>query len=146
MNNETVKILITGDFCPINRVEELSKQGEIKSIFNDFIEELKGNDLNIVDLECPLTNSETTRPKTGPYQKAHPITINALKYADVSAVTMSNNHIMDYDSKGVQETLNLCSANGIETIGIGKSGDEASKIYSVNIKGKKNRYFDLCRQ
>jgi poly-gamma-glutamate capsule biosynthesis protein CapA/YwtB (metallophosphatase superfamily) len=134
---ESVKILITGDFCPFNRVEKLALKGDFGSIFNDFIDVFKGNDLNIVDLECPLTLAETTRPKTGPYQKAHPETIGALKYANVSLVAMANNHIMDYNVNGVKDTLNLCLKNDISSLGIGRTIEEASKPYSIEIKGKK---------
>ncbi|GAF03253.1 CapA family protein [Saccharicrinis fermentans] len=137
MKTKAINILITGDFCPINRIEELCHNGHYASIFNDFAAVFQGNDLNVVDLECPLTLSNKTRPKTGPYQKAHPDTINALKFVDVSVVAMANNHIMDYDSKGVEDTLNLCKQNNIATIGIGTAVTEASKPYSTEIQGKK---------
>ncbi|SMO50346.1 poly-gamma-glutamate synthesis protein (capsule biosynthesis protein) [Saccharicrinis carchari] len=140
MNKEKttpINILITGDFAPINRVEELSVKGNFQSVFNDFIDVFKNNDLNVVDLECPLTHANTTRPKTGPYQKAHPDTIGALRYADVSLLAMANNHIMDYGEQGVKDTLALCQQNGMATIGIGSSHDEAAKPYVLEQYGKK---------
>ncbi len=132
-----VKILLTGDFCPINRIEELALKQDFEVVFNDFITEFQGNDLNIVDLECPFTHTDTARPKTGPHQKAHPDTIRLLKYADIKLVAMANNHIMDYDSTGVGDTLALLEKNRIRTIGIGKSLNEAARPFSEEIKGKK---------
>ena len=137
MKENPINILITGDFAPINRVEELCLKGDIKAVFNNFIEVFQNNHLNIVDLECPLTLAESTRPKTGPYQKAHPATIKALKYADVSLVAMANNHIMDYDNQGVKDTLELCKQNDIATLGIGSSKNEAAKPYSIKLEGKR---------
>lgn len=135
MITDPIKILLTGDFCPINRIEKLALKKDYESIFNDYIDVFRGNDLNIVDLECPLTLSSKTRPKTGPHQKAHPDCINVLKYAGINVAAMANNHIMDYDNRGAEDTIALCKEKGICTVGIGKSKDEASKPSSLNIKG-----------
>jgi hypothetical protein len=137
MNTDPIKILITGDFCPINRIEELALKQDFGSIFNDFIDVFKGNDLNVTDLECPLTLSESKRPKTGPHQKAHPDCIKILKYADIGLAAMANNHIMDYDNQGAADTIDLCKTNGINTLGIGRSGDEASKPYSFAVRNRR---------
>lgn len=137
MNYDPIKIVVTGDFCPINRVEELARSGEYNAIFNDFIDELKGNDINIIDLECPLTESISSRPKIGPHQKAHPDCINLLKYADVNLVAMANNHIMDFDTTGVIDTLELCKNNNLPTVGIGKTTEKAAEPYTVSLKGKR---------
>ncbi len=137
MKNESINILLTGDFCPINRVEELCLKEDYKHIFNDFIDVFRNNDLNIVDLECPLTSTDKSRPKTGPYQKAKPIAINALSYAGVKLVAMANNHIMDYGTKGVEETFELLKDNDIASIGIGKSKVAAAEPYILDTKSKK---------
>ena len=144
MDKQPAKILITGDFCPINRIEELALKGDFQSILNDFIDVFRGNDLNIVNLECPLTRSDNARPKSGPHQKASPETIDILKYADVSLAVMANNHIMDYGNKGVKDTLDTCEKAGIDTAGIGRSVAEAGKPYSVEIKGKKIAFLNFA--
>ena len=136
MNTDPIKILLTGDFCPHNRIEELALKEDFSAIFNDFIDVFHGNDLNVTDLECPLTESESARPKTGPHQKAHPDCIKILKYANINLAAMANNHMMDYDAAGAAETIELCKANGIGTLGIGKTAEDAAKPFSVNIKGK----------
>ena len=137
MNPDPVKVLITGDFCPVNRVEDLALKGDYKSIFNDFIDVFKDNDLNIIDLECPLTESESARPKTGPHQKAHPECIKILTQANIHLAAMANNHIMDYDVKGALDTLELCNANDINAVGIGLTKEHARKPFSVFIKNKR---------
>lgn len=136
-NIDPVKILITGDFCPHNRIEELALKKDFGAIFNDFIDVFQGNDLNVTDLECPLTTSEAARPKTGPHQKAHPDCINILKYAGIKLAAMANNHIMDYDSQGIKDTIDLCRSKDIDTIGVGRTPGDASRPYSVNLKGKR---------
>lgn len=136
MTTDPIKILITGDFCPHNRIEELALQGDFNAIFNGFIDVFKGNDLNITDLECPLTNSASARLKTGPHQKAHPDCIKILKYADINLAAMSNNHMMDYGTEGAIDTLKRCTENNIATVGIGKTRYDAGKPFSIKIKNK----------
>lgn len=121
---EPIKILFTGDLCPHNRIEKLALEGKFESVFNDFIDVFQGNDLNVTDLECPLTLSDKARAKIGPHQKAHPDCIGILKYANIGLVAMANNHIMDYGEEGARETIGLCRAEGIRTVGIGR-GQEA---------------------
>lgn len=133
---EPIRILLTGDFCPINRIGEMAVSKKIDAIFNNFISEFIGNDLNIVDLECPLTLSESIRPKTGPHQKALPDCVNILSFAGVNLVAMANNHILDYDAEGALDTIRLCRKNGISTVGIGESPEEAAKPFTREIKGK----------
>lgn len=134
---ETINILFTGDFCPHNRIETLSKQGDYAAIFNDFINVFQNNDLNVTDIECPLTESKKRIPKTGPHQFAAPHTIQILKYANIGLATMANNHIMDCDAAGAIDTLNICKKINIATVGIGRTNEETRKPFSIVIKGKK---------
>jgi poly-gamma-glutamate synthesis protein (capsule biosynthesis protein) len=60
-----------------------------------------------------------------------------LKHAEISLAAMANNHIMDYDTKGVEDTLTVCKKNGIGIVGIGKTFEDASKPFSVVLKGFK---------
>jgi poly-gamma-glutamate synthesis protein (capsule biosynthesis protein) len=134
---ETINILFTGDFCPHNRIEQLSKVGNYKAVFNDFINVFDGNDLNVTDVECPLTDSKKRIPKTGPYQFAAAHNIGILKFAKIGLAAMANNHIMDCDAEGAIDTINTCHKEGIETVGIGRTSGEKRKAFSTIIKGKK---------
>ena len=134
---DPVKILFTGDFCPHNRIEQLSAKRDYASIFNDFIDVFQNNDLNVTDIECPLTTTKKRIPKTGPYQFAAPHTIEILKYANIQLAAMANNHIMDCDAEGALDTINVCQQKGISTVGIGTTEEERRKPYSAVIKGKK---------
>src|SRR6187549_1350135 len=130
---EPIKILFTGDFCPHNRVEQLSKQGNYAAVFNDFIQVFEGNDLNVTDVECPLTESKKRIPKTGPYQFAAPHNIGILKFANIGLAAMANNHIMDCDAEGAIDTINVCNNAGIATVGIGRTVAEKRQAFSTTI-------------
>jgi len=131
-----IKLLITGDFCPVNRVEHLALSNDFIAVLNDFNDVICGNDLNIIDLECPLTASSEIRRKSGPHQKAHQECIKILQHTSIGLAAMANNHIMDYGSRGVIDTLELCKANNIATVGIGRSKQEAAEPYVLRKNGK----------
>jgi poly-gamma-glutamate synthesis protein (capsule biosynthesis protein) len=134
---DEIKILFTGDLCPHGRIEELALKGRFEEVFNDFIEEFRNNDLNVVDLECPLTEIKDGRPKTGPHQKAHPQTVGLLSHAGIGLACVANNHIMDYGSRGAEQTIDLLEAAGIATLGIGRNAAEARNAFSMDIKGRR---------
>lgn len=144
--NNPIKILVTGDFCPHNRIETLAMKSDYHKVFNDFIDVFRGNDLNVTDLECPLTLLKKGRIKTGPHQKADPICIELLKYAKIKLVALANNHIMDFGSKGARDTIDLCRKMGIETMGAGEDKVIARRPFITTIKGKRIAIINIADQ
>lgn len=130
MNNE-LRILIVGDFCPINRTEELILQENRNTLFNDLIPIIEGSHIAIVNLECPLTKSVLHINKTGPKLKASPQTARVLSQAGFSIATIANNHIMDFGSEGLRQTINACRENDILCVGAGDNLDQAKKFVVV---------------
>jgi len=128
-----MNIIIGGDFYPN---DEITKTNEEKSFLFDekVIEYFSNSDLNIINLECPLTNADETHKiiKTGPHLKANPETVNVLKGLNVDIVTLANNHIFDYGEKGLDDTLRTCENAKIKTVGAGKTRNSASKILYIN--------------
>lgn len=144
MTSDPIKILITGDFCPHNRIEELALKSDPKAVFNDFVDVFKGNDLNVTDLECPLTLLTRGRIKTGPHQKADPGCIELLKYADIRLAALANNHIMDYGSEGAKQTIELCHKAGINTMGAGKDAQIARSPFITTLKNTKIAFINVA--
>ncbi|NWJ51753.1 MAG: CapA family protein [Bacteroidetes bacterium] len=134
---DKIRILFTGDFCPHNRIENLSCIGNFSAVFNDFMDVFAGNDLNVTDLECPLTDLTIGRSKIGPLQKANPNSIRLLQYAGIGLAAMSNNHIMDYGEAGASQTLENCKFTGIATVGIGTNEKDARRPFILHKKGQK---------
>lgn len=142
--DNTIKILVTGDFCPQNRIEALAIKSDYQAVFNDFIDVFKGNDLNVTDLECPLTFLGKGRIKTGPHQKANPVCIELLEFAEIRLAALANNHIMDYGSAGAQETKELCQQKKIGTVGLGKDANAAREPFIKIIKDKRLAFLNVA--
>jgi hypothetical protein len=142
--NPECKILITGDFCPVNRIELLSVQRNYKSIFNDFLPFVQSSDIAVTNLEAPVYNGRSPISKTGPVLKVPVEIVNSLKFAGFNLVSLANNHIMDHGNKGLISTINSCEKNGIDTVGAGLSLSDARKIFYKEVKGKRLAFISIA--
>jgi|SRR5690606_30279732 len=124
-------ILITGDLV-------LNKEYPSSNIDENIVSLFRESDLNIINLEAPVTNSNSKIDKTGPNIKSHEeSTKNVLNNLNVDIVTLANNHILDYDEQGVGDTLSFCKTNNIKTVGAGMNLEEASRtLYLDTREGK----------
>lgn len=138
-----IKIFLTGDFCPIHRIEQLVLSGNYDKIYNDFLPYLQNNDINITNLECPLINKNSPIAKVGPNIRAREESINALTFGEFNLVTLSNNHIMDHGDAGLISTIQLSQKNKIEYVGAGMNLGDASRILYKEIKNKKIAFLNF---
>lgn len=116
-----MRILITGDLVVSQQYSASEK------IEADLVEYFAGSDLNIVNLEAPVTNCESKIIKTGPHLKANrESTLDVFRHLNVSIAALANNHIKDYDEQGVLDTIAFCRDNNIDTMGAGKNYEEAA--------------------
>ncbi|MFX0135592.1 MAG: CapA family protein [Candidatus Hodarchaeota archaeon] len=130
-----IELIITGDLCPDERIEKLCLNDEYNKIFNDALQILKEKDFSITNLECPLTLEYRPIEKDGPNLIANPKCAKAIKYAEIDAVTLANNHILDQGQEGLNKTISICNKLGIKTVGAGANLKAASMPLYVHIKG-----------
>ena len=133
-----MKILISGDFCPIRRNAQIIEKEEYSSLFNGFEKIIANVDYAIVNFECPVTSSSAKNNKTGPCIKTENLnSLVALKYAGFNALTLANNHIQDYSGEGVKDTITHAKNAGFETVGAGKNRLESAKPLIIQVKNHK---------
>lgn len=127
-----MKLIITGDLF-VNRPYNASDLIDKK-----IIELFEQSDYNIVNLEAPITNSESKILKSGPNLKAHKEgTLLVLKQLKINAVTLANNHLGDFGEQGVLDTLDFCKKNNIDVVGAGTNVKKAREpLYIDNNEGK----------
>jgi poly-gamma-glutamate capsule biosynthesis protein CapA/YwtB (metallophosphatase superfamily) len=135
--SDGIDIILTGDFCPIGRVEKHCLNNEFEKIYGNALPILHDKDLSITNLECPLTEKINPIKKTGPNLIAHPRCIDALKFGGFDVVTLANNHVLDQDEKGLRDTLQVCEKSGLKTVGAGENLAAAMRPLFVTIKDKK---------
>lgn len=130
-----ININVTGDIFLGGRIESLTKENAASVFDHGLVDLFVKSQLNIVNLEGCLTDAgnEHCIIKNGPHIKAAPHTIELLKVLKINLATLANNHIYDFGSKGLADTLNTCAAHNISTVGAGLSLGDASKIFIKKI-------------
>jgi len=144
MKDKAIRLFISGDFAPTLRVNEIIQKGEFQSLYNNMLPVIQEADYAITNLELPLLDKGIPSVKTGPNLKAPTNSIDAIKFAGFNLVTLANNHIMDYGADGLLSTIDLCSKNSIEYIGVGATLKEAKEIRYKNIKGKRIAFINIA--
>lgn len=122
-----LKILIAGDFYP----------GPGRSVGPQWIHRLpviREHDLNILNLEGPLTERESPIFKTGPALRIDPQWAGVIKESGFQVVSLANNHILDMGEPGLIDTLEECEQANLNYVGAGENLENARKalIFKAN--------------
>lgn len=125
-----LKVYIGADFVPtdINRI--LFENGDMESIIGTSVYNMLCEaDLNIFNLEVPLTDNDTPIDKFGHNLKSPTKTINGFKAIPSLLLGLANNHAYDQGLKGLQSTMDTLTQAGIAYSGAGSNVNEAKKPY-----------------
>lgn len=136
-----MKILITGDLF-------VSDQYYSNQIIDKSIQDLfTMAECRIVNLEAPITDdrSENKIIKTGPHLRMSEQTaVSVIKQLNVNGVTLANNHILDYGTQGLLDTLNTLKREKISYVGAGVNLKDAAKFITLNSEGMKIAILNFC--
>lgn len=97
--------------------------------------ELAKGDITIANLEAPLTSRGKEFKEKRFRFRAKAAVADALKKAGVTTVSLANNHIMDFGSEGLKDTILSLDKAGIDYVGAGENLGEARKAAIYNIRG-----------
>jgi len=132
--NKEIKINFFGDFAPCRGFERVVlENGE--DLLQDVLPLIENADLSFVNLECPITEADKKINKDGPALRAHPDCVNALR--SFSVVGLANNHILDYGTEGLKETVDNCDKIKLPTVGAGLTLEEAQEVFVQDCHGTK---------
>ena len=92
-------------------------------------------DITVANLEGPLTDASIPHPTKPIIFKGSPENVAGLAYAGIDAVTIANNHIIDYGLEGLKQTQEVLDSNDIRYSGAGANSYEAYLPLFVNTKG-----------
>jgi len=125
------KVFVTGDACPIHRLEHKMIHEPPSSILGDFKEILNKGDFLITNLEAPLSKCVKSIPKTGPALKANPACLHFFEKTPFDLLTLANNHIMDYGFNGFKDTIENIEKANLGYVGGGLTSEKAHEPYVI---------------
>lgn len=82
--------------------------------------------IRIINLETSITESSNWEHK-GINYRMHPKNIQLLKTAKIDCCVLGNNHILDWGTEGLLETLKTLKKADIQYVGAGKNEEEAKQ-------------------
>lgn len=137
---------IGADFVPtdINRI--LFESGDIESLVgSELYHMLEQADLNVFNLEVPLTDFDSPIDKFGNNLKSPTKTINAYTKLQPLLLGLGNNHCYDHGFEGLTTTMDLLNANSISHCGAGVNIEEAKQPFVFEKDGIRIGFY-MCTE
>ena len=107
-----------------------------ETIFAPVRQWLEQADILIGNSEYPLADRGQPWPgKREPIRRADPRIAGVLKEAHFTAVSLANNHAMDYGAEGILQTMEVLDASGVSHAGAGRTAKEAHTPTIIENKG-----------
>jgi poly-gamma-glutamate capsule biosynthesis protein CapA/YwtB (metallophosphatase superfamily) len=139
MDGGSLRLALVGD-CMLGRLVNDALKTELPEYaWGDTLPLLLGADCRVCNLECVISDRGTpwsAYPKPFHFRSAAK-NIAVLQAAGINAVSLANNHVLDYGYEALEEMLDILSRNGIAWSGAGRNFAEASKVAIVDIGGRK---------
>jgi len=132
---ESLTLAFVGD---INFESEIRARldADPASVFGPAAQELAAADLTFGNLETAIAESGAPEPKTYTF-RAPPTAFEALELAGFDAVSMANNHGVDYGAEGLEDSLAAIAQTDVAVAGIGASAAEAYAPVFLEAKGRR---------
>ena len=132
-------IIFAGDITfdgPVKYFAEVAKTCDYKKPFDKIIKEMKDADLRVVNLESPLMDAKSDTTKLYPgkniHHRGHENATVGLKYAGFDVIQLANNHMADYGSKGIKNTIETLQRYGIGYIGVSHGTRQKAFVKTIN--------------
>lgn len=97
--------------------------GDPSSVWGNTLTIWQQADVRFINLECVIARRETGKqwfPKVFHF-RALPWALDALKVASIDAVSLANNHVLDYHEEALLEMISFLDTAGIAHAGAGAS-------------------------
>jgi len=107
----------------------------IDTLFEPCSSVLSTADLTSMNLECPMTTATTAHPTKGIVFKSSPANVAGFVNAGVDFVTLANNHVFDYMTDGMLETMYVLDTAGIIHNGSGMNDELARRVRFLSGNG-----------
>lgn len=133
-DSASVSILFAGDIS-VSHSFFASLNGDIRNVFGEAVLSFFDNaDLRIAQWEMALTDSAHPTQKAGPSLKGPPEAWKLAKELNINVSLLANNHIGDFGSEAVLETIRILHEHEIATVGAGINRSQAAAPLRLQIK------------
>ena len=130
-----VTTTIVGDIMLGRRVgDSLERRGDPSAVFRPLAKRLASADITVGNLESTLSKSGAPR-QGGDSFGADTSVLAGLRLAGIDLLSVANNHLGDYGSDAIVETLDKLTDAGFRTVGAGTNLARATKPVVITVDG-----------
>ena len=101
---------------------------------------LSAADVAVLNLETAITEGGAPVPKKYNFRTSA-VALDAMRAAGVDAVSVANNHGLDFGPEGLADTLAAAAERQYPVLGIGNNSNEAFTPYRVDVRGQRITIF-----
>jgi poly-gamma-glutamate synthesis protein (capsule biosynthesis protein) len=120
-----VRIAFVGDVMLGRLVDERLRTAAPASVWGDTLPVLARADLRIANLECVLARDGAPWPGKAFHFRSAPENVACLTAAGIDAVSLANNHTLDFGAAALLESVAVLDGAGIAHAGAGRDDDAA---------------------
>ncbi len=134
----SLRVLLVGDVMLGRLVNEMLKEQSATYPWGDTLPLFLEADVRICNLECSLTDQGApwaATPKMFHF-RSDAKNVETLTAAHINAVSLANNHALDFDIEGLLNMLSTLREAGICYAGAGATLSEAASAAIWNVRGK----------
>jgi len=132
--DDVIELVAVGDIMLSRTVEERAEVYGSTYPFEAVAELVRGADIAIGHLECPLTVYGDPIDKRFLF-RAHPRNADALAWAGFDVLNLASNHVLDFGREGFEQTLQALQGAGLAYVGAGLSAAEAHAPVVQEVRG-----------
>lgn len=103
--------------------------------WGDTLPLLQRADARFINLECAITDWGEPEPGKVFCFRTDAKNVEVLRVAHIDAVSLANNHVLDYGEPGLRETLRNLDTAGIRHAGAGLTAEEAQRPAWLSLDG-----------
>lgn len=90
-------------------------------------------DARIINLETSITTSDDYLTGKGVHYRMHPANVGCITAASIDCCVLANNHVLDWGTAGLVDTIETLERVGIRYSGAGRNIEEAQKPAVLDI-------------
>jgi poly-gamma-glutamate capsule biosynthesis protein CapA/YwtB (metallophosphatase superfamily) len=138
-----MRLLFVGDVMLGRLVNRALKAVSPDYPWGDTLDIIRGADLRFCNLECALSDRGSPwslTPKMFHF-RTDARNVAVLKRAGIDAVSLANNHILDFEDEGLIDTIAILDGNGIAYAGAGRNLAEAQRPALLRVRDRTIAFF-----
>lgn len=139
MKDASYRATFVGDITFGRSITEIGKRNGYNSLFKNVSNIWQNSNTVVCNFENAIIDdvkNYSVKDKTNSLYASYN-SVNSLKGSGFNLISLANNQVSNYGSKGVKNTINVLKENGLEYIGAGENIEEASKYSIKEVNGLK---------